>query len=547
MQLFAIAATAASVVLLAGAAQAQPAPLLKVQIKPSAMDEAVGKGKIGVKITAPGVDAPAGTSLFQPQGEAIVVTDPQGPVPRQTGEGRGWIPARPVKGDLTISYTVEAGNGPGSGGTTPIRPRIDGRGFSAIGMTLIATPNLKAPYRLLIDWDLSAMGKGASAVSSFGEGDVEVAAGPVARLERATFMAGKLIREPKKTDGRFSAVWTGDPGFDLVAPMQWTEKLHSYMVGFFETPQDPRYYVMLRMNGALNPGGGVAFPNSFFATWGPGVTGDGMKGILGHEMVHTFTATDLGKWFDEGTAVYYQVRLPWRAGMSTTEQYLRDINLTAARYYTSAEINSDEDRIIPNFFTNPWLINLGYDRGALYFAILDGQIKRASGGKRSIDDLIRQMVVKQRAGEDIVEKTWTDIIGKEIGEQALVVHRSMMSGGIIVPESGDFGPCFRRVPAQIRRYEQGFMPRTVDGKRVVSGVVTGSEAEKAGLKDGELITRMPVITTEGVKRDPERTLTVEVMRDGKVTPITYLPRSLAKYAGYQWERIADVPDSACRP
>lgn len=547
MRIFAIAATAASATLLAGNVHAQPAPALKVQIKPSAMDEAVGKGEVKVKIVAPGVDAPAGASLFQPRGDIVSVTDSQGVVPRQTGEGRGWIPARPVKGILTISYTVKAENAPGSGGTTPIRPRIDGKGFSAIGMTLIATPALKTPYRLVIDWDLSAMGKGATAVSSFGEGDVEAPAGPVARLDRATFMAGKLLREPKKTEGRFSAVWTGDPGFDLAPSMQWTEKLHSYMVDFFRTPNDPRYYVLLRLNGAGNPGGGVAFPNSFFATWGPGVTGDSMKGILGHEMVHTFTATDLGKWFDEGTAVYYQVRLPWRAGMASTEQYLRDINLTAARYYTSAEINSSEDRIIPNFFSNPWLINLGYDRGALYFAILDGQIRRASGGTRSIDDLIRQMVVKQRAGEDIVETTWTDLIGKEIGEQALVIHRSMMSGGIIVPESGDFGPCFRRVPAQIRRYEQGFAPKTVDGQRLVDGVVTGSEAEKAGLRNGQVILQMPVITTEGVKRDPERTLTVEVLRDGKATSITYLPRSLAKYAGYQWERVADVPESACRP
>ena len=55
-------------------------------------------------------------------------------------------------------------------------------------------------------------------------------------------------------------------------------------------------------------------------------------------------------------------------------QDLRDINLTAARYYTNAEIDAPEEKIAPNFFKDTWLNTLGYDRGALYFAILNGKI-----------------------------------------------------------------------------------------------------------------------------------------------------------------------------
>jgi hypothetical protein len=32
---------------------------------------------------------------------------------------------------------------------------------------------------------------------------------------------------------------------------------------------------------------------------------------------------------------------------------------------------------------------LPYDRGAIYFAVLNGKIRRASGGRQTIDDLIR--------------------------------------------------------------------------------------------------------------------------------------------------------------
>ena len=55
---------------------------------------------------------------------------------RAGGRGQTFIPARAVKGDLTVSYRAPVVNG-NNGGTTPINPRIDGQGFSALGMTLL--------------------------------------------------------------------------------------------------------------------------------------------------------------------------------------------------------------------------------------------------------------------------------------------------------------------------------------------------------------------------------------------------------------------------
>lgn len=541
------AALMAGVSVWAGAALGAEAPLMTVKISPSPMDEAAKVGEVRIVEVIPDLQASAGAPLFEVHGEDLEVTDELGPVPR-SGNGESFTPARAVKGDLTVRYRVKVENTPDNGGTTPIRPRIDGRGFSALGMTMLAVPETERPYRIRLLWDLSRMPAGATAVSSFGDGNVDVAAMPLSRLSRTIFMAGDLHREPPPPPkGRFSAVWSGDPGFDLKPAMQWTEVLHAWMVDFFHTPNDPAYRVFLRLNGARNPGGGVAFPNSFFATYGPGVTGESLKNILGHEMVHTFTAHDLGKWYDEGNAVYYQLQLPWRAGMVPTETYLRDINLTAARYYTNAEIDAPEEKIAPNFFKDTWLNTLGYDRGALYFAILNGKIRRASGGKRSVDDLLREMVRRDRGGETLTEDAWLQLVRKEIGEDGVALHRKMMAGGVILPESDDYGPCFRRVPAKIRRYELGFKPKTLPDRRAeVTELVAGSEAAKAGLQNGDVMT-MPVITTEGAKRDPQWKLTAPVTRDGKTFEVTWLPRTEATFDAWQWERVAGVPDSACRP
>jgi hypothetical protein len=550
-----VALTAALGAIALPARTAPAAPAITIAIAPGPADEATNTGSADVSITVPGVDAAAGTPLFTaPRGTTPAIRDDGGPAglePGAAGEAppnRAYSATRPVHGRLVIRYRVTIRNTADNGGTTPIFPRLDGRGFSAIGMTFLAIPQVTGPYRLRIRWDLSRMGPGAAAVSSLGDGDAEASAGPVAaRLEGLVVMAGRLQRAAPPDDRRFEAVWSGVPGFDPRPAMDWTARLHAWMVDFFRTPDDPAYRVFLRNNAAGNPGGGVAFPNSFFATWGPGVSGESLKQILGHEMTHTFTANGLGRWYVEGDAVYYQVQLPWRAHMVSTEQYLRDINLTAARYYTNLEIHGREDEIGPNFFKDKWLNTLAYDRGALYFAQLNGMLRRKSHGARSIDDLVRVMVRKGRNGEAITDETWYALIRQEIGEDAVSLTRSMLAGGLVTPQSDDFGPCFRRVEARIRRYELGFdAPKVPPGRPVaITGLQAGSEAAKAGLRDGDVVI-LPPLTTEGPRRDPQATVTAQVTREGRTFPVTWLPRGEA-VDGYQWERVPGIADDSCRP
>jgi hypothetical protein len=544
------------VIALAGAdAKVVPPPVITIEMAPGPMDESQNSGAVAIVIRVPGMHVQAGEPLFRsPIPTEFRVSDQAGPLavhavqPEPDSPGSAFAASRSIKGDLVIRYRVKIQNSPDNGGTTPIFPRLDGKAFSAIGMTLLAAPVTDAPYRLAIKWDLSEMGAGARGVSSFGDGDVEAPAGPVERIEHIVVMAGQLERVPAGGKaGRFEAVWGGRPPFDPRPTMLWTEKLHRWMLSFFGTEDDPAYRVFLRNNGGRNAGGGVAFPNSFFATWGPAVTGDGLKSILSHEMTHTFTANDLGRWYVEGDAVYYQVQLPWRAGLATTEQYLRDINLTASRYYTNAKMHAPEAEIDPNFFKDGWLNTLAYDRGALYFAELNGMIRDRTRGKRSIDDLVRVMVRKGRDGDTITNDTWYELLRKNIGEDAVTLTKSMLSGGLVLPSSDAYGPCFRRYATKIRRYELGFdVERKPPGHpTVISKVILGSEAAKAGLRNRDTVI-LPSLTSEGPRRDPEATVTATVIRNGKSSTVTWLPRGQASDA-YQWERVPSVPDSACRP
>ena len=342
----------------------------------------------------------------------------------------------------------------------------------------------------------------------------------------------------------FSAAWLGDPPFDPRPLMGWAGRLHGWMSGFFLDPETPPYRVILRYNPFL-AGGGAALTNSFLLTWGDTVKDpEALKGTLAHEMIHTWTASGLGgQWYGEGIAVHYQALLPMRAGMLTPDQYLEDINDTARRYYTNALNDAPDREIAARFWEDTRIRTLPYDRGAMYFAVLDGKIRKASGGKRSLDDLIREMVRRRRAGENVPESGWVDLLVKELGEDGRRIHADMLAGKLMLPESGDFGPCFRRTTGRFRRFELGFEPKSLVGDvKTIRGLIPGSEAAKAGLRDGDVVTYS--VAMDGVQGDQKRTLTLRVTRDGKTFPITYLPRGETVDA-WQWERTPGVPDATC--
>jgi predicted metalloprotease with PDZ domain len=543
-----------------------PAPdLLAVTLAPGHMDEAAGKGIVDVTLDIPMADAPAGAALF---GLPIVIantdtvantlsglsaTDDAGPVPLTVKDdppaiayARHWLAGRAVKGTLHVRYKAPVDDTPPARGSgPPYSLRTEGGGVSGVGNTFILTPEGPKPYRIALRWDLAALGRGASAMSSFGEGDVELPAGPAARLMGALYMAGPMRREPAQVKPTgFSAAWLGEPPFDPRPLMQWAGRLHGWMSHFFEDPSEPPYRVILRYN-PINAGGGAAMYHSFLLTWGESAKDpEKLKGTLSHEMIHTWTASGLGgQWYGEGIAVHYQALLPWRAGLAGSADFLADLNATARRYYTNALNDTPDREVGPRFWEDTRIRTLPYDRGEMYFAVLDGKIRRASGGKRTLDDLILEMVRRARAGERAADAVWLELLRKDLGDEGPRLHADMLAGKLMLPESGDFGPCFARTTAKFRRFELGFDPKSLVGDvKTIKGLMPGSEAARAGVRDGDVVTY--AVALDSVQGDPTRTLTLKVTRAGRTFPITYLPRGEAVDA-WQWARVPGVPESRC--
>ncbi|HEY0594945.1 hypothetical protein [Sphingopyxis sp.] len=541
---------------LLAAATAKAAPVLDIDATPSAIDPATGTGTLAVEMSIPAVDLPVGGKIAElglgMPGQArmhrvsdLGATDSAGAIPLQQKPGMRseWLAGRAVSGPVKLRYTLHLENIAMLQGGPPTAVRIDGRAFSGIGSVLFAEPALAGAVEIRVRWHLQHMPRGAEAVTSFGDGDITLPAGPADRLGRAVYMVGPVWREPAKGDiGGFSSVWADDPGFDPRPVMRWTATLHGWMSRFFGDETAPPYRVFMRYN-PMNAGGGAALYNSFLITYGKGVTGGSLRNILGHEMTHTWTANGLGKWYDEGNAVYYQALLPWRAGLLSADEYLADVNETASRYYTNLLRTTPEEEAVRRFWEDTRVRVLPYDRGAMYFAALNGMIRRASGGQRSVDDLVLALVRRARDNEPITEALWLDMLRGAAGEPAVALHKAMLAGELVIPRSDDFGPCFRRTTKMIRRFDVGFdFASLIGSDKVVRGLKPGSEAEKAGVREGDRISYG--IALDALQGDASRPFTVEVTRSGRSFPITYLPRGEAVEA-YQWERDPAVPETMC--
>ena len=561
-----LSVAAAVLALAASHASAQEvAPSLTATLRPGGIDPVRGLGRMDVELVFSDMEARAGeplltlpivianTDTVAARLTDLVASDASGPIallvrddPVALVYSRHWLAGRDVSGPVTVRYRAPIDNTPPARGSgPPYSLRIDGGGVSGVGNTFILAPEGQGDYRISLRWDLSGLGAEATATSSYGEGDLETGPGGADRLSSTVFMAGPMHREPGAVaGGGFSAAWLGEPPFEARPLMAWTHRLHDWMSGFFSEPGQPPYRVFMRFN-PINAGGGVALTRSFLVTYGKATDPEDLKSTLSHEMIHTWTQWDgRGQWYGEGIAVFYQGLLPYRAGLISADAYLVDINDTARRYYSNLLNATPDDQIAPRFWEDSRIRVLPYDRGGLYFAVVNGKVRRATSGARSLDDLIFEMNRRHRAGEPADEAVWVSLLVGELGDEGRRLHAAMKAGELIVPEPGDYGPCFTRFTGKARRFELGFDPRSFVGDvKTIRGLISGSTADQAGLRNGDVVTY--AVALDAVQGDPDATLTLQVTRGGQTFPLTYLPRGETVDV-FQWRRAPGVADSDCR-
>lgn len=471
---------ALAAVLLAGAAP-QPAPNgdSEIVLRPLVANGAVEAIEVTLRLPAGVADGFALTAPVVYPGAPgaadrlrdLILADAEGTVPLSSHDDaavpggfpyfRHWRAARPVRFPATLRYRALV-QPPGGAGGPPFGIRAVGGGLVGSGAPFLVVPEAPSTAPVRVRWNLSGFAPGASATTSFGDGDYTLAGG-VRRLAGAWILAGPAQRLPM-TQG-FAAAWLGTPTFDARTELARAAQGHAYLDRYFpHLKPSPPYRVFMQFRDQPPYGGATALDRSFMFSRGPLQPGEMPRAPLGtifHEMIHQWVGAieapqGESSWFSEGLTSYYEAELPLRGHFESVADYQRHINDYAEQYYTSRARNWSAAAITRVGFGEEEVRHTPYRRSELYFHDLDARIRAASGGWRTLDSLLFPMFVAREKGQRFDTARWEAMVAGELGpEEKGRFERLILAGtDTLEPRADSFGPCFTREATTFAKGEQ---------------------------------------------------------------------------------------------
>lgn len=268
----------------------------------------------------------------------------------------------------------------------------------------------------------------------------------------------------------------------------------------------------------------------------PDIPFDSLRTTIAHEYFHNWNPGRLGGmypgdeepaayWFSEGFTDFYARRLLLRAGLTSLEDFVAAWNQMLLDYAESKAQNAPNLAIVKEFWTNPEIQKLPYQRGALLAAIWDQRVKSQSGGHTSIDDIMRSMRAHAAHGDNVAKSPELFVeTARTFGLDARAdVQRKILDGETIALPPNVFGPCLAVSTVTIAAFDRGFDNAATLKSGVISSVRPDSNAYVAGLRDGmKLLARV-----SGRVGDSRISYVLRVNDKGVEKSISYKPEGAA--------------------
>jgi predicted metalloprotease with PDZ domain len=224
-------------------------------------------------------------------------------------------------------------------------------------------------------------------------------------------------------------------------------------------------------------------------------------------------------WALEGITSYYEGLLPVRAGLMKPEHLFEELGkrLKAHRESPGSRMQSAEDASFDAWIrhyrpdeNSPNVAESYYRRGALVAWALDLTIRQATGGRRSLDEVLRRLWRRHGAkdrpyppGE--IERVASDVAGRSLapffdrfvrGVETPPFERLLSPFGLALREKPE-ADADGTVPARPRRAADfGWRTREEKGRLVVSEVYAGRAAYASGIGAGD-----EVVALSGIRAD----------------------------------------------
>jgi len=380
-------------------------------------------------------------------------------------------PARATRGTLTFEYRARSISAAGTGAVEGLRH--DATGIGGHGRHFIVLPESQRRYRMRISWGAATCPAGTrgEGASTFGGSAPSEIVGELSALREAVYYWG-LPQTTTADDGalHLRTAWFGATAIDVPAAGAWAAKVFAAERAFFGDDDPGPYSIFVRLlQSHEDRANGIGQETSYLSWIGPKTTfARRLKVNIAHEMLHRWLGLRLrlrgaegtAYWFSEGFTVHYASVIAFRAGQFSVDEFLETINDIATRHFANKRAGATNARIARDFVRDVDVSIVPYTRGALYAAELDTALRRASGGKRTLDDLLRALYVRARGSGALPGDAVRRLVRAELGPSGVARYDAVILGGRDPdPPADAYGPCFTRKP----RAPKGFTWERVPG------------------------------------------------------------------------------------
>jgi predicted metalloprotease with PDZ domain len=262
-------------------------------------------------------------------------------------------------------------------------------------------------------------------------------------------------------------------------------------------------------------------------------------------------------WAMEGLTSYYDTLLTRRAGLLSADRYLerQGENLTSLAQTPGRQVQSLGDAS-----TCAWIKYYRQDentansavsyylKGEIVGMLLDLELRQATGGKKSLDDLMRLLFERygdergvdeagiERAAAEVAGKPLQTFFDRAVRSTAELDYALLSTVGLEVRArqrdgASDKGgtPEKARKEAEAPKGYLGAVTRTVEGRAVVTYALAGTPA----MRDG-LLAEDELVAMDGYRIDPDKlTSRVEELPPGARVTFTLLRREQLRTVAVQ--------------
>jgi len=277
------------------------------------------------------------------------------------------------------------------------------------------------------------------------------------------------------------------------------EKVVKEQRKLFDDYDFPHYLVIaLPIGNHVLTRGCASFHNtflSFLGTWRLPV--ERLAKHISHENFHIWNGKkikmskpeELLYWFSEGFTDYYAYLTNLRAGLITFQDYVNYYNYVLYAYWTSPVRNSSNTQILKDFWNNIDIAALPYHKGQILAHNWNTRIKKETGDKYSLDDVIRDILKEVREHKQPFTVHLLDQVVKKYMKKSILgeIKKYIDNGETILPDPDTLGPCCALEWIKAKNVYLGARDDNKNGENIIIEVDKNSNAYKAGIRKGQIL------------------------------------------------------------